>query len=133
MSWASVYNYKYNQGCIVAMKEDRDLPVFAVVKNVCVYNTSRVIFQVQELLTLYFHRHLHAYNVELPTSSVITYTHQEQLLDPVPLSKLKLSQGYFIVCHHYITPGAERVFVHKVCCEPRYESLQSCFRAEHAA
>ena len=105
MSWASVNNtHKYNQGCIVAIKQDRDMPVFAVVKDVYVYNTSRVLFQVQELLTLYFNRHLHAYNVELPTSPVITYTHQEQLLDPVPLSKFKLPQGYFIVCHHYITP-----------------------------
>ena len=82
----------------------QDMPVFAVVKNVYVYNTSRVLFQVQEVLTIYFRRHLHTYNVELPTSPVITYTHQEQLLDPVPLSKLKLSWGYFIVCHHYITP-----------------------------
>ena len=103
MSWASVNTHKYNQWCIVAIKQDRDMPVFAVVKDVYVYNTSRVLFQVQELLTLYFNRHLHAYNVELPTSPVITYTHQEQLLDPVPLSKLKLPQGYFIVCHHYIT------------------------------
>ena len=67
------------------------MPVFAVVKNVYVYNTSRVLFQVQEVLTIYFKRHLHAYNVQLLTSPVITYTHQEQLLDPVPLSKLKLS------------------------------------------
>ena len=51
---ASVYNYKYNQGCIVAMKEDRDMPVFAIVKNVYVYNTSKELFQVQELLTIYF-------------------------------------------------------------------------------
>ena len=27
VSWASVYTYKYNQGCIVAMKEDRDMKV----------------------------------------------------------------------------------------------------------
>ena len=86
---ASVYNYKYNQGCIVAMKEDRDMPVFAIVKNVYVYNTSKELFQVQELLTIYFNHQLHAYYVEQPTS---------------PVSKLKLSQGYFIVCHHYITP-----------------------------
>ena len=88
------------------MKEDNDMPIFAIVENVYVYNTSKVLLQVQELLTIYFNHHLHAYNVEQPTPPVITYIHQEQLLDPVPLRKLKLSQGYFIVCHHCITPYA---------------------------
>ena len=73
-------------------------------------NEYQILLEVQKLLTIHFNHHLHAYNVEHPTPPVITYIHQEQLLDPVPLRTLKLSQGYFIVCHHCITPYSYNPF-----------------------
>ena len=40
------------------------MSVFAIVKNVYVCNTSKVLFQVQEFSTIYFNHQLHAYNAE---------------------------------------------------------------------
>ena len=76
MSWAKVHNHKYFPGCIVAIREARDMPVFATTKDVYVYNTCIVLLHVEELSTVYFNHHLHAYNVVKSTPPVLRYIHQ---------------------------------------------------------
>lgn len=83
---------------------DNEVPVFARIHDVYVYNTSIVLFYVQELITIHFNHHLHAYHVEEPSATQLSYVHFSQLLDPVPLGLHKLPQGCHIVCHHSLTP-----------------------------
>ena len=80
------------------------MPIFGEIHQIYMYNTSTILFHVEEFFTVAFTHHLHAYNVERQSPKVFTYTHHEQLLDPVPFGLHNCYEGYHIVCHHRIIP-----------------------------
>lgn len=96
MSWAIVYNYKYFQDALWPY-EKQGTCLFSPQQKTFIYNTCIVLLHVEELSTIYFNHHLHAYNVVKSAPPVLRYIHQQQLLDAVPLSMLSLSLGYHIV------------------------------------
>lgn len=85
VSWATIHSHKYSPGCIVAVKEQEYMPIFGEIQQIYIYNTSTILFHVEEFFTVPFTHHLHAYNVEIQSPEVLQYIHHIQLLDPVPL------------------------------------------------
>ena len=62
VSWIEIDGRNYKQGAVVSLESDL-LPLFAIIEDIVLYNSTTVLFVVQLLVTDCFNSHFHSYEV----------------------------------------------------------------------
>lgn len=61
-SWITHFGTEYHPGLLICSKIEEDLPVFSQIKNTVAFNGAHFLL-IQDLETLSFAEHFHAFNV----------------------------------------------------------------------
>uniref|UniRef100_A0A1X7UBD0 C2H2-type domain-containing protein n=1 Tax=Amphimedon queenslandica TaxID=400682 RepID=A0A1X7UBD0_AMPQE len=62
VSWIEIDGSNYKQGAVVILESDL-LPLFAIIEDIVLYNSTTVVFVVQKLVTDCFNSHFYSYEV----------------------------------------------------------------------
>ena len=99
--------YHYSPDDIITLCIEGEMPVFARIVEVYLYEANKVLFLVDELTTILFDHHYHAFQIGELEDKVRRFVASTDLHDPVPPNTLQcckpeLRSTYFVVTQYKI-------------------------------
>ena len=62
-AWVKTQGYQYSPDDIITLRIEGEMPVFARIVEVYLYEAHKLLFLVEELTTILFNHHYHAFQV----------------------------------------------------------------------
>lgn len=95
VKWAKVKGTHYKFKTILTKDIfENEYPIFASIKNVFLYGSDVIIFEVSLLISICFNEHLFSYEVKIPDSdSTTSFVFQESFISPIPNNINIVSNG----------------------------------------